>query len=126
MAAWGPANLCSGQPFHYPTPYDGDTDFWCFASEGQCAAPTVRCSFRGGHTWPFGSGGNNREKYARLVWDFFRQNPLPSSPAAATPAVVLGDDWSVEAVPPHSLANPPPPPYRCPEAKADTAVTGGH
>ena len=115
-----------GTPFHYPTQWDGDTDFWCWASEGQCAADTIRCAFRGGHTWPFGSGGVNREKYARLVWDFFRANPLPTAPLAAASMgdsiAVSTEDWSVEAKPPAHVTSPPPQPLRCPESRANIAI----
>merc|ERR1711871_744009 len=58
MGVWGEVNRCSGPPLHYPTEFDGDLEFWCWSSQGNCElAPTVRCAHRGGHTWPFGTGG---------------------------------------------------------------------
>jgi polyhydroxybutyrate depolymerase len=125
MSVWGQVNSCSGPAFHYATPFDGDTDFWCWSSEGTCERETVRCAFRGGHTWPFGSGGNNRVKYARLVFEFFRANPLArlpttefDEPATSGPRVVPSNDWSTAAVPPPSLLKPRPKPYRCPNSTA--------
>eukprot|EP01048_Picozoa_sp_COSAG05_P029321 COSAG05_NODE_9582_length_614_cov_1.056311_1_plen_79_part_10 len=61
----------------------------------------------GGHTWPFGGGGNNRRKYALLVLEFFRENPLPIPPTHElegwATAAASGANWSVAAVPPASL-----------------------
>ena len=127
MRVWGFANGCDGpqNAFHYPTPFDGDTDFWCWSSEGFCAVSTVRCAHRGGHSWPFGTGGNNRRKYAMLVWDFFVANPLPASelPPQLSASeqqqrkietAALGN-WSAVATPPASMLSRDPPRPRCPD-----------
>jgi len=71
MDRYAEANGCRGElSVHYPTRFDGDTDLWCVTYEA-CSKNTVRCSFTGGHTWPFGNGIDNREKYALLIWEFF-------------------------------------------------------
>jgi hypothetical protein len=74
MNTWGISNNCIGQSQHFPTRYDGQNGFWCIAPEGTCrqGGPVVRCSFNGGHTWPFAT----TLQWATLVWEFFSNNPL--------------------------------------------------
>ena len=90
-AAWGPTLGCEGPQAarHYPTRFDGISDFYCIAPEGPCSVeggaggeevsvPLVRCYHPGGHTWPWRILmliGENY--YAELVYDFFEEHPRP-------------------------------------------------
>ena len=82
MDTWGISNDCVGGPQYFPTRYDGQGQFWCIAAAGTCrqGGPVVRCSFAGGHTWPFGT----TVQWARTIWEFFANNPLVL--AGETPA----------------------------------------
>lgn len=74
MGRYTEFNGCRGEVEHYPTRFDGDTDLYCVMPGGSTCAGgniVVRCSHRLGHTWPFGNGAANREKYALLTWEFF-------------------------------------------------------
>ena len=81
-------NGCRGEPEHYPTRFDGETDLYCVMPRGSACGTgntVVRCSHSLGHTWPFGNGVANREKYALLVWEFFssvsKAKEAPEAPA---------------------------------------------
>jgi poly(3-hydroxybutyrate) depolymerase len=73
MERFATANRCDNRNTdHYPTEFDGRTDLYCVTPHGRCEdAPVVRCTFTGGHTWPFGNGDANRRRYALLIWEFF-------------------------------------------------------
>ena len=73
IRTWGSSNDCIGGLQHFPTRYDGQGNFWCI-TPGTCRAggPAVRCSFNGGHTWPFAT----TVQWARLIYEFFANNPL--------------------------------------------------
>lgn len=63
---WKKSNGCSGASSHYPTPFDGQSSFWC-VSEGTCSGgDVIRCSWNGGHNWLF----NNAKSNGQLVTDF--------------------------------------------------------
>jgi hypothetical protein len=56
MARYGVANGCSGEPEHYSTRFDGESNLYCVqVSGGRCTSgnPAIRCSYDKGHTWPF-------------------------------------------------------------------------
>lgn len=77
LQAYSTANQCSGEPVHYRTPYDGASGLYCWAQYGgscKTGQHVIRCSWEGGHTWPFEETFQGKEHFARLVWDFFVQN----------------------------------------------------
>lgn len=87
MARFAAANGCEGDSGwrHYPTKFDGLTSLYCVEPFGRCntAGPTVRCTFAGGHTWPFGNGAASRRSYALMVWEFFTNAAVRGAAAAA-------------------------------------------
>lgn len=55
---WGKANGCSGNSFHYSTPYDGHSQLYC-VNHGKCLGDLVRCAWNGGSTWFANSASKN-------------------------------------------------------------------
>ena len=68
LGRYAAANKCSGEVVHYRTPFDGDSGLYCWAQYGaNCITgqQVIRCSWEGGHTWPFEDTFQGKEHFAR-------------------------------------------------------------
>lgn len=75
-ANWSVANGCSGAELsQWPTSLDGKYGLFCKSQGSDCKAPTVRCSWEGGHL----HFGDDPEANSQLVWEFLSQFSRRSS-----------------------------------------------
>ena len=73
---WKKANGCSGASSHYPTQFDGQSDFWC-VQEGDCpGGDVIRCSWKGGHNWLFNSAKSNGDLVTDFLFKWTKQSHL--------------------------------------------------
>lgn len=84
---WHVANECGdANESHFPTPFDGVDDLYCWGMARGCAAPVVRCTWAGGHQYY----GEDPDLNGPLVWSFFAQVNKPTARTARfDPAALL-------------------------------------